>query len=115
MFDAPAEFGGSGKGPGRQGFAVFRDHDWFKDLVASPQTQKQKQAMRHFLYTWVHEAGHAFNFLHSWDKARPDSLSWMNYDWRYDQRNGANTFWRSFRFRFDETSSSICVTATDPR
>ena len=51
--------------------------------------------MRQFLYTWVHEAGHAFNFLHSWDKGRPDALSWMNYDWRYDQRNGADTFWGS--------------------
>jgi hypothetical protein len=50
----------------------------------------------------VHEAGHAFNLLHSWDKNRPDSLSWMNYDWRYDQRNGANSFWSNFRFRFDD-------------
>jgi hypothetical protein len=48
----------------------------------------------------VHEAGHAFNFLHSWDKARPDSLSWMNYDWRYDQRNGQDSFWKRFAFRF---------------
>jgi hypothetical protein len=58
--------------------------------------------MRHFLYTWVHEAGHAFNFLHSWSKGRPDALSWMNYDWRYDQRNGADSFWGGFGFRFDD-------------
>jgi hypothetical protein len=102
MFDAAAQFGGAGEAPERQGFAVFRDHSWFNNLVpGTPQNQDQAWAMRHFLYTWVHEAGHAFNFLHSWNKSRPDSLSWMNYDWRYDQRNGADTFWGNFRFRFD--------------
>jgi len=51
--------------------------------------------MRQFLYTWVHEAGHAFNFLHSWNKGRPNALSWMNYP-----QNVAN-FWDNFRMRFD--------------
>ncbi|MCA4133958.1 hypothetical protein [Arthrobacter sp. M4] len=102
MFDAAAGFGGAGEGPDRQGFAVFRNHSWFTNLVSSPTTQDQAWAMRHFLYTWVHEAGHAFNFLHSWNKARPSSLSWMNYDWKYDQINGADTFWANFRFRFDD-------------
>ncbi|WP_458107260.1 hypothetical protein M1D51_16435 [Arthrobacter sp. R3-55] len=102
MFDAAAGFGGAGRGPDRQGFAVFRNHSWFTNLVTNPVTQDQAWAMRHFLYTWVHEAGHAFNFLHAWDKARPDSLSWMNYDWKYDQRNGTDAFWGNFRFRFDD-------------
>ncbi|QSZ54930.1 hypothetical protein RI444_05110 [Paenarthrobacter sp. AT5] len=102
MFDAAAGFGGAGRGPDRQGFAVFRNHTWFTNLVSNPATQDEAWAMRHFLYTWVHEAGHAFNFLHAWDKARPDSLSWMNYDWKYDQRNGADAFWGNFRFRFDD-------------
>jgi hypothetical protein len=103
MFDAASQFGGAGKAPERQGFAVFRNHPWFDSLVpGTPQNQAQAQAMRHFLYTWVHEAGHAFNFLHSWNKRRPDSLSWMNYDWRYDSRNGADTFWNRFPFRFDD-------------
>jgi hypothetical protein len=103
MFDAASQFGGAGKAPERQGFAVFRNHPWFDSLVpGTPQNQAQAQAMRHFLYTWVHEAGHAFNFLHSWNKGRPDSLSWMNYDWRYDSRNGADTFWNRFPFRFDD-------------
>jgi hypothetical protein len=101
MFDASAQFGGAGKGPERQGFALFRNHTWFNNLV-SGIAQDQAWAMRHFLYTWVHEAGHAFNFLHSWDKGRPDSLSWMNYDWRYDQRNGEGEFWKRFQFRFDD-------------
>ncbi|WP_067823726.1 hypothetical protein [Nocardia inohanensis] len=102
MFDAASGFGGAGRAPDRQGFAVFRKHSWFDDLVNVPQNQAQAQAMRQFLYTWVHEAGHAFNFLHSWDKSRPNALSWMNYDWKYDQLNGADKFWANFRFRFDD-------------
>lgn len=103
MFDAGAIYGGSGEPPERQGFAVFRNHSWFTNLRDGvPTNQAEAAAMRHFLYTWVHEAGHAFNFLHSWNKSRPDALSWMNYDWRYDDRNGANSFWGNFRFRFDD-------------
>jgi hypothetical protein len=103
MFDAAAGFGGAGRSPERQGFAVFRKHSWFTNLVeGAPTNQDQARAMRHFLYTWVHEAGHAFNFLHSWNKARPNSLSWMNYDWKYDQINGPDKFWANFRFRFDD-------------
>jgi hypothetical protein len=103
MFDAAAAFGGANEPPERQGFAVFRNHSWFEDLVeGTPTTSAQAKAMRQYLYTWVHEAGHAFNFLHSWDKNRPDALSWMNYDWKYDARNGVDHFWRSFRFGFDD-------------
>ena len=103
MFDAAAGFGGAGKAPERQGFAVFRKHSWFDDLVTgTPTNQDQARAMRQFLYTWVHEAGHAFNLLHSWNKSRPSSLSWMNYDWKYDQLNGEDAFWADFRFRFDD-------------
>jgi hypothetical protein len=102
MFDARASVGGAGKAPERQGCAIFRNHSWFKDLVPNPVTQSQAAAMRKFLYTYVHEMGHAFNLLHSWDKSRPDALSWMNYDWRFDSRNGTNAFWESFEFRFDD-------------
>jgi hypothetical protein len=103
MFDAAATFGGAGKAPERQGFAVFRKHEWFNALAqGTPANPDQAAAMRQFLYTWVHEAGHAFNFLHSWDKNRPDALSWMNYDWRYDNLNGEDKFWSNFLFRFDD-------------
>src|SRR5690606_14543968 len=43
-----------------------------------------------------------FNLLHSWDKGRPDSLSWMNYDWRYDNRHQPGAFWHDFELRFDD-------------
>lgn len=102
MFDAKAAFGGAGEAPERQGCAVFRNHSWFNNLVENPGTQTEAAAMRKLLYTYVHEMGHAFNFLHSWDKGRPDALSWMNYDWRYDNRNGADTFWANFEMRFDD-------------
>ena len=102
MFDAPAANGGAGDRPDRQGFAVARSHSWFNDLVPTPSTQAQFEAMRKYLYVWVHEAGHAWNLLHSWDKGRPSSLSWMNYDWRYDAIHGADAFWAGFRMRFDD-------------
>jgi hypothetical protein len=103
MFDAAADFGGAGQPPERQGFAVFKKHHWFANLPAGvPANDAEADALRKYLYTWIHEAGHAFNFLHSWDKNRPDALSWMNYDWRYDNRNGADAFWKSFLFRFDD-------------
>ncbi len=102
MFDAAASFGGAGVGPDRQGFAVFREHPWFDDLKVAPSNDAEDAAMRKFLYTWVHEAGHAFNLLHSWNKGRPDSLSWMNYDWRYDNRHSPGDFWKNFELRFDD-------------
>jgi hypothetical protein len=80
--------------PHRQGCAVFQDT--IKNY--HPTTADYN---RHLLYTYVHELGHAFNLLHSWDKSRPDSLSWMNYDWLYDQRNGFGSYWNNFSFIFD--------------
>lgn len=102
MFDAKATYGGAGRAPERQGFAVFREHAWFDDLVENPSTQAQHDSTRQSIYTWVHEAGHAFNLLHSWNKSRPDSLSWMNYAWKYDNRNGTDSFWAAFEMRFDD-------------
>jgi len=97
MFDAAAPYGGAGEAPERQGFAVFRDHSWFNDLPnGAPSNQDEAWALRQYLYTWVHEAGHAFNFLHSWNKSRPNSLSWMNYPQR------VSGFWSSFELRFDD-------------
>ncbi|MCD6062185.1 MAG: hypothetical protein K0R82_96 [Flavipsychrobacter sp.] len=84
-----------GSRPHRQGCAIFQDT--VRDY--HPSTNDYN---RHLLYTYVHELGHAFNLLHSWDKSRPDSLSWMNYDWRYDSRNGAGSYWANFAFTFDQ-------------
>ena len=102
MFDYAGVDSGPGKSPERQGFAVFRKHPWFDALVTEPKTQQQFEAARKFLWTFTHEAGHAFNLLHSWDKNRASSLSWMNYDWKYDALNGPGTYWKGFRFGFDD-------------
>lgn len=97
MFDYGIAYGGPGRAPERQGFAVFRNHFWFNSLPSgAPVNQTQAWALRQYLYTWVHEAGHAFNYVHSWDKGRPSALSWMNYP-----QNVAN-FWNGFMFRFDD-------------
>lgn len=102
MFDYGTAYGGPGRAPERQGCAVFRGHPSLNALVATPPANDtQAHAMREWLKLYVHEIGHGFNFVHSWNKGRPDSLSWMNYDWRYDNRNGADSFWKNFRFEFD--------------
>ena len=56
-------------------------------------------ARRLQLYTCIHELGHCFNLLHSWQKSpatppqpnRPASPSWMNYPWRFP--GGPAAFW----------------------
>jgi hypothetical protein len=86
------------QGKQRQGCAVF--HAGIGGTSAD--------ARRLQLYTYVHELGHCFNLLHSWQKQyatppaanRPDSLSWMNYPWNYPG-GGPSTFWSKFPFQFD--------------
>ena len=86
-------------GPQRQGCAVF--HQGLGGTTP--------QALRVQLQTYVHELGHSFNLLHSWQKSlatpagvdRPNSLSWMNYPWKYPL-GGEAAFWSSFPFQFDD-------------
>lgn len=87
------------QGRQRQGCAVFH-----AGIGGTTAEQSRLQ-----LYTYVHELGHCFNLLHSWQKAyaspprpnRPDALSWMNYPWYYPN-GGAAGFWSNFDFRFDD-------------
>jgi hypothetical protein len=86
-------------GPQRQGCAVFH-----RSLGGTTPQQLREQ-----LQTYVHELGHCFNLLHSWQKSfanppdvnRPNSLSWMNYPWRYPL-GGEAAFWAAFPFQFDD-------------
>jgi hypothetical protein len=81
---------------GRQGCAVF-----YLGIGGATPTQHRLQ-----LYTHVHELGHCFNLMHSWQKSlarppgvdNPSALSWMNYPWNYP--GGANAFWNAFPFQF---------------
>lgn len=87
------------EGKQRQGCAVF--HAGIGGTTA--------EQLRLQLYTYVHELGHCFNLMHSWQKQyasppkpnRPEALSWMNYPWYYP-KGGASGYWSSFDFRFDD-------------
>jgi hypothetical protein len=86
------------QGRQRQGCAVF--HAGLGGTTA--------EQMRLQLYTYVHELGHCFNLLHSWQKSlatppgtdRPAARSWMNYPWRF--AGGPAAFWSVFPFIFDD-------------
>ncbi|YCK41303.1 hypothetical protein ACNF49_46770 [Actinomadura sp. ATCC 39365] len=87
----------------RQGSAVF--HDEIKGTT--PQAQRAQ------LRTYMHELGHAFNLLHSWQKdlAVPPQplgpeggfgeLSWMNYVQNY-RPGGEPGYWAAFPFQFTD-------------
>lgn len=87
------------QGKQRQGCAVF--HRGIGGTTA--------EKLRLQLYTYVHELGHGFNLLHSWQKSlatppapnRPLSLSWMNYPFNYPAEGGEATYWSKFAFQFD--------------
>jgi hypothetical protein len=86
------------QGRQRQGCAVFH-----AGLGGTTADQLRLQ-----LYTYVHELGHCFNLLHSWQKSlatppgvdRPTAHSWMNYPWRFP--GGPTAFWNVFPFIFDD-------------
>ena len=103
MFDSGDDFP-------RQGSAVFYEHPAIKNAIGADQD-------REYLYTIVHELGHAFNFLHSFQKGifhthgvlpRPGSLSWMNYPQLFpfgyagpSGWDGSSSYWSQFKFQFD--------------
>ena len=50
----------------------------------------------------VHEMGHALNLAHPWAPpiSRPDSLSIMNYPWKFPE-GGEAGYWERFKYTFD--------------
>ncbi len=87
----------------REGVAVFYDHP----LLSDPRVSEEMRN-REYVFTLVHEIGHALNLLHSFDKARPAALSWMNYPHLYPRGyqagggyDGTDEFWRAFEHHFD--------------
>ena len=86
--------------PERQGFAVFRSPAFgLLPAVDTSENAGELAALRFYLFTWVHEMGHAFNMVHSRDKYRSAALSWMNEPVIFD--GGATSFWTQFPFQFD--------------
>ncbi|MFI8280696.1 hypothetical protein ACIGBH_38540 [Streptomyces sp. NPDC085929] len=102
MFDAGGAFQ-------RQGFAAF--HDAIKG--EDPASRRAQ------LRTHVHELGHAFNLLHSWQKNLADppqplgpnggfgDRSWMNYVQNYQPPppapGGQAAYWADFPFQFTDS------------
>ncbi|MEU9182582.1 hypothetical protein AB0C90_38370 [Streptomyces sp. NPDC048550] len=100
MFDAGGAFQ-------RQGFAAFHD------------AIKGEDSRRAQLRTHVHELGHAFNLLHSWQKNLADppqplgpnggfgDRSWMNYVQNYQPPppapGGQAAYWADFPFQFTDS------------
>ncbi|MGW0806804.1 hypothetical protein [Nonomuraea sp. NPDC002799] len=87
----------------RQGSAVFYD------AIKGDTPQARRAQLR----TYVHELGHAFNLLHSWQKnlgtpPQPlgrdggfGDLSWMNYVQNY-RPGGEQGYWAAFPFQFTD-------------
>lgn len=78
----------------RQGTAVFANA--IRDLFGT-------SANRKLIQTTTHELGHALNLAHRFERVvgQADSLSFMNYDWRYKGGNHRNEYWSNFDFNFD--------------
>lgn len=87
----------------REGVAIFYDHP----LLSDPRVGEAERN-REYVFTAVHEIGHALNLLHSFDKARPSALSWMQYPHLFPKGyeasrgyDGTSAFWRRFPDCFD--------------
>ena len=92
----------------RQGCAVFYD------AIQGTDPASQRAQLR----TYVHELGHCFNLLHSWQKNLADppaplgpngglgDPSWMNYAWKYQPPppapGGEAAYWANFAFQFTD-------------
>jgi hypothetical protein len=97
---------------GRNGAAVFVDlhrnlPPWQR--FGKPKTKKEVEALWDYLFTCVHEIGHALNLSHAFassrffPKGRESALSWMNYPEKYSsgEKHGYADFFVDFRFEFD--------------
>ena len=88
----------------RQGAAVA--HDAIQGRVSGTLYNTAAKRDRFFLETFVHEAGHAFNLPHTWQRSTdsdPASESFMNYPWGYTGGAGTESaFWSNFRWEFDD-------------
>ncbi len=73
----------------RQGVAVFLDHSAFG-------TPNETVWHREFVFSVLHEIGHALNLPHAWlaEPPGPSALSWMTYPDRYP--GGIAPFWTAF-------------------
>ena len=89
----------------RQGVAIFQHEIKFPiiDRSGTRLSEPRPDWQRKIIQTSVHELGHAFNLAHRFERTvgRADSLSFMNYDWRYLGGQNRDRYWREFAFTFD--------------
>lgn len=93
----------------RSGTAVFSQS--IADFYPPGTPNRDAIIKRHHFRTLIHEIGHGYNLLHSWQKTfgtpwissvvnEPGAGSFMNYPNRYP--GGENAYWRDFAFRFSD-------------
>ena len=93
----------------RSGTAVFSQS--IVDFYPLGIPNRDAIIQRHHFRTLIHEIGHAYNLLHSWQKTfgtpwissvlnEPDARSFMNYPNRYP--GGEDAYWDDFAFRFSD-------------
>ncbi len=95
----------------RSGTAIFSQA--IADFYPAGTANRNAIIQRHHFRTMIHEIGHAFNLLHSWQKELPGYPGWhnsvvnepnagsfMNYPRRV--AGGADAYWRDFAFRFSD-------------
>ncbi|NEP86194.1 MAG: hypothetical protein F6K18_04810 [Okeania sp. SIO2C2] len=95
----------------RSGTAIFSKS--IEDFYPPGTANRDAIIKRHHFRTMIHEIGHAFNLLHSWQKQLPGYPGWhssvvnepnagsfMNYPYRV--AGGEEAYWRDFGFRFSD-------------
>jgi hypothetical protein len=119
MFDGDIDEPG---GVDRQGTALFTKSPFFHSVEGAyikANPPEDEAVKRELFFNLMHEAGHAFNLAHSFQKgegdrwnapswmplsSNPRALSWMNYPDRASSPAGglsAKWFYDHFRFGFD--------------
>lgn len=83
----------------RQGAAVFTE--------AVRRGAADDRLAPRLIQTAVHELGHALNLTHRFERETGyrASLSFMNYDWKYE--GGPAAYWRQFAYSFDPDELSF--------
>ncbi|XP_078491500.1 hemocyanin-like protein 1 isoform X2 [Ciona intestinalis] len=90
----------------KRGFGIFTGHTSFTGLE-SGEDKVNAAATRRFLHYMAHECGHCLGLKHPFEEGNPNSLSWMNYAWKYDTKHKPGSFYKKFKFSFSDHELEI--------
>jgi hypothetical protein len=92
--------------PFRRALAIFAG-----DIAENYENSPFINPAAKIIQTTAHELGHALNLAHRFERGvgRADSLSCMNYSWKFSR--GEPQFWRDFNFTFDDDEISFLLHA----